>query len=95
MTGRLKQTLGHRLGKLGFYQDQEGLCACRGSSAYQPNVIELPIENAHCVGGCAFQPTPQPNGCLIGDGLLQLSQVGPPPENPTLAARHHVAHGQS
>lgn len=48
MTGRLKQTLEHQLGKLGFLSVPKMLvCVCRSSSAYQPNVIELPIESAH------------------------------------------------
>ena len=61
--------------------------ACRHT--YQPGIIELPVEDAHGMGRGALQASPQPNCCLIRDGLLHLSQVRPPLEDPACLASLH------
>ena len=50
--------------------------------AYQPHIVELPVQHAHGVGSRALQPPPQPNGCLICNGLLELCHISPPSEHP-------------
>ena len=52
------------------------------AQTYQPDIVELPVEDAHGVGCCALQAAPQPYRCLVCDCLLQLCQVCPLPENP-------------
>ncbi len=58
--------------------------------AYQPDIIELPVEDPHGVGRGALQAPPQPYCCLICDGLLHLTQIRPPPEHPACLASDNV-----
>ena len=55
----------------------------------QPDIIELPVQDAHGVGRRALQASPQPYCCLICDGLLHLTQVRPPLEDPACLASLH------
>ena len=60
----------------------DGTC----THTHQPDVIELPIEDPHGVGSSALQSAPEADGCLVGQSLLQLRHVDPPPEDPALTA---------
>ena len=57
--------------------------------SYQPDIIELPVEDAHGVGRGALQASPQPYCRLICDGLLHLTQVRPSLEDPACLTSLH------